>query len=257
MEVLIMKKVLWEEMRRTEIEQAAKDDAIVIIPTGSIEQHGAHLPLNTDNITGFTIAKRAAEAINDFPVLVLPSIWTGYSPEHMSYAGTITLKFQTYVDVLSQVAACVYAHGFKKILFINSHGGNRFAVGSMRIKLAYEDNFPPSVSIEWWRLPSVETKINLVDDSHAGNGPTSIQLYLQPELVDKDSLFWSKGVFGDPSKATREYGERIIKDYVNGLMKMLRDYHDGKLDDGWGWSEEPVVGRKSANKDLDHTFTNS
>ena len=74
-----MKKVLWEEMRQPEFEKAVKDDAVVIIPVGATEQHGAHLPVNTHSNTVFSIAKLAAEAVDDFPVLVLPTVWTQVS----------------------------------------------------------------------------------------------------------------------------------------------------------------------------------
>ena len=106
------RKVLWEELRRTEFEQFVKKDAIVIIPVASIEQHGEHLPVNTDSHACFMIAKKAAEAINDFPVLVTPAIWTGYSPMHMSYPGSITLKFETLVRLLTDVAVSIHTQGF-------------------------------------------------------------------------------------------------------------------------------------------------
>ena len=81
-------------------------------------------------------------------------------------------------------------------------GGNRPAVGAMRMKLAYEDHFPPSVALEWFRLPAVMQLIGKLgtprNDGHSGELETSAQLYLEPELVDKDSLSWSEGVFGDP-----------------------------------------------------------
>jgi creatinine amidohydrolase len=74
MEEQMMKKVLWEEMRRADFEQAIENDAVVIIPIGSTEQHGDHLPVNTDSNACFAIAKLAAEVAEDFPVLVLPPI---------------------------------------------------------------------------------------------------------------------------------------------------------------------------------------
>ena len=237
-----MKKVLWDELRRTEIEQAVKDDAIVIIPTGSTEQHGVHLPLNTDANTSFEIAKRTAEAIDDFPVLVLPPLWMGYSPMHMTRHGTITLKYHTLVEVLTQVGESVYAHGFKRVLFLNGHGGNIGAIASLRMKLAYESHCPPSMALGWWQVPSI-AKLGPIQD-HAGEIETSLQLYLQPELVDKDSLSWTEGVLGDPSKGTAERGEGIIKDVVNDLVKFLGDFRDGKLDDVWGWTEKPMAGKK-------------
>jgi creatinine amidohydrolase len=159
---------------------------------------------------------------------------------HMTRHGAISLKYHTLVEVLTQVAESVYAHGFKKLLLLNGHGGNISAVGAMRMILAYELSCPPSVALFWAQLPSQPKPTK----EHAGELETSYQLYLQPELVDKDSLFWTEGVFGDPSKATRERGERMIKDAVIDLVKILRDYHDDKLDDEWGWSKEVMVGRK-------------
>lgn len=248
-----MKKVLWEELRRPEFEQALAGDAVVIIPVGSTEQHGDHLPVNTDANSCFQVAKRAAEAIDDFPVLVMPPIWTGYSLEHMAYPGAISLKHHTFVELLSQVAVSVYTHGFKKILFLNGHGGNTSVVAAMRTKLAYEESFPPSLALGWWEFPalakeavrSVEKDIGPHGPTgHAGEIETSVQLYLQPELVDKDAMVWSKGVFGDPAYGTMEKGERLISAAVNGLVQVLKEYHDGKIDDGWGWREECFVGRK-------------
>jgi len=242
------KKVLWEEFRRTEFEQAVKDDAVVILALGSIEQHGDHLPVNTDTKQCFEIAKRAAEVVDDFPVLVLPAMWLGYSQEHMCRPGAITLKFHTYIEVLTEVAECVYAHGFKKVLFLNGHGGNLAAASALRIKLAFESHCPPSVLKTWFMLPSLP---ELPSDGHAGPSETSTNLYLQPDLVDKDNLHWAEGVFGDPSLGTKELGEEIINTAANELVKVLRDFHEGKIDDGWGWSEEPMVGGKGVSgKDI-------
>ena len=110
----MMKKILWQELLRTEFEQAVKDDAVVIIPVAATEQHGDHLPVNTDANQCFTIAQRAARAIDEFTVLVLPVIWAGFSPEHMAYPGTITLKYNTFVQLLTEIAVCIHTQGFKK-----------------------------------------------------------------------------------------------------------------------------------------------
>lgn len=239
----IMKKVLWQELRRTEFENAVKGDAVVIIPVASTEQHGHHLPVNTDANCCFTIALRAAEAVDDFPVLVLPTIWTGYSPHHMPHPGTITLKYHTFVEVLTQVAASVHAHGFQKILFLNGHGGNSAAVAAMRTKLAAEEGVSV-VGYTYWELPSVSEEWKRISQSdkgfvgHAAEIETSMQLYLQPELVDMGAAVWVPGVFGDPSTATREKGERLHKAAVNALVGILRDYHSGKLEDTLVWRKE-------------------
>lgn len=238
-----MKKVLWQELRRTEFDKAVREDAVVIIPVASTEQHGQHLPVNTDANCCFTIAMRAAEAVEEFPVLVLPTIWTGYSPHHMPHPGTITLKYHTFVEVLTQVAASIHAHGFQKILFLNGHGGNSAVVAAMRTKLAAEEGISV-VGYTYWELPSVPEEWKRISQSdkgfvgHAAEIETSMQLYLQPELVDMGAAVWVPGVFGDPSTATREKGELLHKAAVSALVSLLRDYHSGKLEDTLVWRKE-------------------
>ncbi|UCF73223.1 MAG: creatininase family protein [Deltaproteobacteria bacterium] len=238
-----MKKVLWQELRRSEFEKAVEADAIIIIPVGSTEQHGNHLPLNTDTNCCFTIAQRAAQSIDEFPILVLAPVWAGYSPHHMAYPGTITLKYHTFVDLLTQVAASVHAHGFKKILFLNAHGGNSAIVAAMRTKLAAEEG-TNAVSYNYWDMPSVHEKMKAVCQSdkgfigHAAEIETSLQLYLQPELVDMGAAVWVPGLWGDPSTATPDKGETIFNAAVNALVKLLREYHSGKLEDRLKWRKE-------------------
>jgi creatinine amidohydrolase len=238
-----MKKVLWQELRRSEIQRAVEADAIVIIPVGSTEQHGNHLPLNTDTNCCFSIAQRAAQAIDEFPILVLPPIWTGYSPHHMAYPGTITLKYHTLVELITQVAASVHAHGFKKILLLNGHGGNSAIVAVTRAKLADEEGIS-AMSYTYWDMPSVPEEMEAVSQSdkgfigHAAEIETSLQLYLQPELVDKDAAVWVPGLWGDPSTATREKGERIFNAALEALVKILREYHSGTLEERLRWRKE-------------------
>jgi creatinine amidohydrolase len=238
-----MKKVLWQELRRSEIQRAVEADAIVIIPVGSTEQHGNHLPLNTDTNCCFSIAQRAAQAIDEFPILVLPPIWTGYSPHHMAYPGTITLKYHTLVELITQVAASVHAHGFKKILLLNGHGGNSAIVAVTRAKLADEEGIS-AMSYTYWDMPSVPEEMEAVSQSdkgfigHAAEIETSLQLYLQPQLVDKGAAVWVPGLWGDPSTATREKGERIFNAALEALVKILREYHSGTLEERLRWRKE-------------------
>ncbi len=240
-----MKEVLWEKLRRPQIEDAARAGGIVIMPVASMEQHGNHLPVNTDANCCLELAKKAAQALDEFPLLVLPPIWTGYSPHHMTYLGSITLKYHTFVELLTQVATSVHAHGFKKILFLNGHGGNSAIVAAMRLKLAAEEGFS-CMAINYWDLPSVSEQIKKVSQSdkgfigHAGEIETSLQLYLQPELVDQGAATWAPGVWGDPSTGTKGEGERIVKAVVDALVKYLLEYHSGILEDRLVWRKEVV-----------------
>ena len=162
-----MKKVLWEQCRRTEIEAAAKADAVAVIPVAAIEQHANHLPINTDSNICFAISKRAAEAVDEFTVLVLPTIWSGYSPHHMQHAGSITLTYNTFIEVITEIAACVHAHGFKKILLLNGHGGNSPMIAGMRTKLAAEQNVP-GIGYTYWELPGVAQKMKEISETDKG-----------------------------------------------------------------------------------------
>ena len=237
------KKVLWQELRRSEFEKAVEADAIIIIPVGSTEQHGNHLPINTDTNCCFHIAQRAARSIDQFPILVLPPVWTGYSPHHMEHPGTITLKYHTFVELLTQVAVSVHAHGFQKILFLNGHGGNSAVIAAMRTKLAAEEGVS-AVGYSYWEMPSVPEEMKRASQSdkgfigHSAEIETSLQLYLQPELVDTGAAVWVPGIWGDPSAGTCEKGERILNAVVNALIKILHDYHSGKLEDRMIWRKE-------------------
>ena len=225
-----MKKILWEEMRRTEFEELAKANTVVIIPVGSTEQHGNHLPINPDMNCCSAIAQRAAQSINEFSVLVLPPIWMGFSPHHMAYPGSITLKYHTFVEVLTQVAASVHAHGFKKIFILNGHGGNTDIIDSLRFKLTHEDGIP-TATYTYWEMPTVAEEMKRISQTdegyigHAGEMETSLQLYLQPELVDGGTNVEVPGIVGDPTSGSREKGAHIVNAAVNALVRILRDYH--------------------------------
>ena len=237
-----MKKVLWQEMRRTEVEQAAKWGGVVIIPVGSIEQHAEHLPLNTDINCCFSIAQRAAELIDDFPVIVAPPIWMGLSMRHMGHPGTISLRLHTFIDVLAEVATSIAAHGFKKLFFLNGHGGNAGIVNSMPVKLMNEDRSVPScIAYTYWRL--IDKELQSISEAdyrigHAGEIETSLQLFLQPDLVDKEKASWAPGALGDPAKGTYEKGQKLFEAAVNAVVTAIRNYHSGKLDEDITWRKE-------------------
>ncbi len=85
------RKVFWQEMWRYEFEEAVKHDPVVIVPTGSIEQHGPHSPVDVDIADSFHMAVRTASKMDDFPVIVAPPVWFGFSDYHMGYAGVISV----------------------------------------------------------------------------------------------------------------------------------------------------------------------
>jgi len=222
------KKVFWQEMRRTEFEEAAAAGAVVVIPMGSTEQHGLHLPVNTDIYNAQSIAARAAQMVEEFPVIVAPPIWSGLSPHHMRFPGTITLSFETVVNFLTDVCSSIAAHGFKKIILLNGHGGNVAIVNAIcNLKLKYEDELQVLPLTYWQTIPEAMNEISEVDGGsigHAGEMETSLELFLQEELVDKSQMVAAPGVGGDPTAGTKEKGERIVEAASKKLAEIIREY---------------------------------
>ena len=112
---------------------------MVMIPMASLEQHGPHLPLYTDTITSIEVAKRTAEKAR---ILYTPPIWMGYSPQHMrgpgEGTGTITVRPQTLLNLLHDVARSLIHHGFNKLIFVNGHGSNVKVIDPLLRKIRYD-----------------------------------------------------------------------------------------------------------------------
>jgi len=242
-----VEKVLWENLRRTEFRQYAEADAVVIMPVGSMEQHGNHLPVSTDTNCCFRIAKAAAERATDLPVLVLPPVWAGYSPHHMTLEhaeGTISLSYYPLVELLTDIATSVHAHGFRKILLLNGHGGNSPLVESVRLKLWEQKRIASVHGFTYWQLPGVPEAMAAMSESdsgsigHAGEWETSLQLFLQPEMVDIDHATWTSGVMGNPATGTREKGKRLFDIVVDALVTLLRRYRAGEYEDDRNWRKD-------------------
>ncbi|WP_233752317.1 creatininase family protein [Halorussus halophilus] len=118
--------VAWATKTRREIrETGTADGSVVVVPVGSIEQHGHHLPVATDTLLADAVAHHGAErAGGDVPLLVTPPVWTGFSPHHTSLGGTLTLELEDLLAILEQVADNALENDFDGVCFVNGHGGN-------------------------------------------------------------------------------------------------------------------------------------
>lgn len=127
------------ELTMTDIKEYLKRKDTVLIPMASTEQHGPHLPLYTDTITATEVASRVAEHIG---VLYTPSVWMGYSPQHMHEPGqgrgTITVRSSTLHNLLYDIGRSLIHHGFNRLIFINGHGSNVKVIDPLLRKLRYE-----------------------------------------------------------------------------------------------------------------------
>jgi creatinine amidohydrolase len=174
--------------------QATLDQLIAVLPVAATEQHGPHLPLRVDSaLVDGVIAAALPHLATDLPALFLPTQTVGLSPEHARFAGTLTLKAETIIRLWTDIGESVAATGVKKLVLLNSHGGQ---VGVMDIvardlrarlgMLVY--------SVNWFGLPLVGPQgedVNALFSAHehrfgihAGEIETSMMLALAPELVD-------------------------------------------------------------------------
>jgi creatinine amidohydrolase len=156
---------------------------MVILPVTSIEEHGHQGPLGTDFLNGVERAKLVAQKTD---VLVAPILFPGNSPYHMGFPGTITLPAETIQLVFFQAAQSLIAHGFKRVLILNSHGGNQ-AISRYVVDRINQET--PGVAVELGEAAQPFTKgprrnETAEFDRHAGVNETSASLYLTPNLVN-------------------------------------------------------------------------
>jgi len=178
-------------MTRPEVEDLLTRSDMVILPVGSIEQHGTQLPLGTDYLNGEARAQLIAQRAD---VLVAPILLPGQSPYHMEFAGTITLPSTLIQEVYVEAARSLMRHGFKRFLILNAHGGNNaistFVVDRINqetegIAVKLNDVVGPFLDRTASRtLPRDEPAF----DRHGGTGETAESMYLIPDLVDLDGV---------------------------------------------------------------------
>ena len=236
-----------EEMSVPEIEEALRETDIVLIPIGSIEQHGPHLPIGTDTLIAIEIAKKVGEKAK---VVVAPPIFYGNSVQMVDMQGTVTVKPETLSIYLADICRAFAKQGFKKIVFINGHGGNISSIDIIGNNLSKELGVA-IIRIDWWTLAWEEiSKILETKLMHACEGETSLMLAIKPDIVKmekakKDEFYWQfvneitegsfnlpviylpfekltkTGVMGDPLKASAEKGQKILEAVTRKIVAFL------------------------------------
>jgi len=111
------------ELNWQQIDKLDRDKTIFLLPTGAIEQHGPHLPVDTDIFNSNALVESVAASFKS-NVIALPPIWWGTSPHHKGYPGTISLRLETFHHLLTDIFSSLTAHGFYRFLVLNGHGGN-------------------------------------------------------------------------------------------------------------------------------------
>jgi creatinine amidohydrolase len=237
---------------------ADKENTVILQPVGAVEQHGPHLPLAVDTMIGTAVLGQAlAQLPSEIPAYALPPLWYGKSNEHWHFPGTITLSAQTLMAVLMEVGESLYRAGFRKLVFLNAHGGQPQVIEIVARDLHQQHADLMVFPLFVWRVPNVSheflTAKELELGIHAGDAETSLMLAIAPDQVHMeaavqeyphglptDSLLsmegnlpfaWTtrdlsrSGVLGDPTVATREKGDRILKSLVEQWVHVIKDIH--------------------------------
>ena len=244
----MLAKMTWPQ-----VEERLKESNIAIVPVGSTEQHGPALPLDNDHFAALQIAMMVAERLwDDVKVVVTPPIAFGYSPHHMGFKGTITLRESTLADVIIDVCTSLASHGFKNIVLINGHGGNTTAIGNALHSL-HKKIDAQVFNIDWWTVASDKIlEVATRPVYHACDMETSVSMYLgqqvlEDKLVDepgkspvpgfvepdlfapppKVSMIYSmkditnSGVVGYATKATKKKGQQIAEVALDRIVKFI------------------------------------
>jgi creatinine amidohydrolase len=245
--------VIWDELKWPDVRKL--DKAIpVVIPLGSIEQHGLHLPICTDTTQVTSIVERVAAKLED-QALFLPTLWLGSSHHHLDFPGTLSIRPTLYTQVIQDLALSILHAGFKRLFFLNGHGGNEVPAAQALSELAATAELGKSallVMSSWWAVGKPDAiQLGLKTDliSHACEYETSLMLFLRPDLVDHGravdieepiktpSLSGGKrvqlyrrfaamtktGNLGSPTAATAEKGESILRAVVDDISNFVKE----------------------------------
>lgn len=196
--------LILQEMTWTDVRDYVKTCDMVIIPLGSTEQHGPHLPLGTDFYEALGITKMISARTG---ILIAPLLLMGYSEYHSGFQGTLSLKPETFEQVLFESVQMLMKYGFRRFMFFNYHGGNGI-VQSRVIHRINHGTEAVAVAIGIGAPFTVESHEEAPFDWHAGIGETSLMLFLKPELVKMERAEKPKMHFTSKMEELRLLGEK-------------------------------------------------
>jgi creatinine amidohydrolase len=253
----MLDKYRYEEFTWPEIREAVAQNRVPVLPVGTIEQHGPHLPLVTDVLTATEMSRRAVAAMPNEAIL-MPSVYYAFNEHHLDFPGTIAVEGNTFINYVTDIGKSLAHHGFRKILLVNGHGSN---VPFLDIAARNITNHSQAICamVPWWNLVPKDLIKELRESefpggmAHGCELETSALLYLRGDLVQMDKaekdmpvqssefFYWDlhapspvffqeffsrysrTGTSGDPTKATVAKGERFVGAVVERLMRVIRE----------------------------------
>lgn len=254
---MMLSEMTWQQVH------ALDRSTVVLAPFGAMEQHGPHLPLETDSLIATELARRVDETCQG-RLLILPTQWLGLSTHHMSFSGTISASVETYLALATEIIGSIAQVGFKKILVLNAHGGNVSVLDVVltKCRLLYPES--RIVLATYWNAAA--DGIGAIRESrtggmgHACELETSLVLAAKPSVVLTDRMEpdgrWSQseflgkdmllggsasvsrtfaeisrnGAVGDPRTASADKGRQFFEAIVSRIAALVSDLETGKID---------------------------
>jgi creatinine amidohydrolase len=239
---------------------AGEAGSILVVPVGSVEQHGRHLPVGTDTmLVGSVAAETARRVPNEIPLLVAPPVWSGHSPHHTSLGGTLSVQHRTLLTLLEDVCKTGMQYGFDGLAILNGHGGNKSTIGSLTSTVGGTLTEAEVLGLTYFDLaaPYVDEyrESGTGGMSHGGEFETSLMLHRYPALVGDDrpatlhsepydlglqdmfddgpasvyrefEAYSDSGAIGDPALATAAKGEALFDVVCEDLGELIESMHD-------------------------------
>lgn len=184
----------WMQLTAAELRAKAAEDALVIVPVASMEQHGPHLGTGVDIVCASGVAAAVARELRG-PVVVTPCAWAGLAEHHMDFGGTVSLEFDEFRAVLRGIVRSIARCGFKRVFILNGHGGNAEAVGVCAMEFQRDLGIKVGAGTYWHLVgdafaPVLERQPSVM---HACEAETSMVMHLAPSLLRPDHLAEAHG----------------------------------------------------------------
>jgi len=255
----------WQELASSDFDTIAADDPVAVMVLAAIEQHGPHLPLSTDLDIGLGLLDRVCRELgDDFPLLILPPLAVGASEEHQLFPGTLSLSPGVATNVICGLGESVARAGVRRLILLNSHGGNTSVMTSAALHLRRcREMLVVKASYMKLGLPEGLVPVDeLRHGLHGGLVETAMMMHLEPARVRENSIqdfvpagkrmaddgfslapegeasyAWlagdlhPSGVAGKASDATAGLGKQLVEHYARGLADVFRDAR--RLDPPW------------------------
>ena len=249
--ILILAESTWKE-----VSEYIESNTIAILPIGANEQHGLHLPLNTDIFCAEQFARRAISKISGRKIILLPPLPYGFSPTHMAFPGTITFSAETFMNVVKDICRSMIRHGVKKIVLLNGHAGNSASLGVVATEIRVETGAAILV-VNWWDLCTDAIKSNFGFMFHACEAESSVAMalgqrvqsekargikpssdieFVRYNMVEGGSRVTASikiinelsetGSIGSPEKMDLKKGEEVVRVALERFAKLLSEFYE-------------------------------